>query len=56
MTDTKIIYTLTDEAPALATYLLLPLVQAFTNAASIVVGDAVTFPWRGASSGISRKR
>ena len=27
MTDTKIIYTLTDEAPALATYSLLPLVQ-----------------------------
>ena len=37
MTDTKIIYTLTDEAPALATYSLLPLVQAFTRAASIVV-------------------
>src|SRR5882724_3227746 len=27
----------TDEAPALATYSLLPLVQAFTRAASIVV-------------------
>ncbi len=37
MTDTKIIYTLTDEAPALATYSLLPLVQAFTKAASLVV-------------------
>ncbi len=37
MTETKIIYTLTDEAPALATYSLLPLVQAFTKAASIVV-------------------
>ena len=37
MTATKIIYTLTDEAPALATYSLLPLVQAFTKAASIVV-------------------
>jgi len=37
MTDTKIIYTLTDEAPALATYSLLPLVQAFTRAAFIVV-------------------
>jgi isocitrate dehydrogenase len=33
----KIIYTLTDEAPALATYSLLPLVQAFTKAASIRV-------------------
>ena len=33
----KIIYTLTDEAPALATYSLLPIVQAFTRAASIQV-------------------
>ena len=37
MTDAKIIYTLTDEAPALATYSLLPIVQAFTRTASIVV-------------------
>ncbi len=29
----KIIYTLTDEAPALATYSLLPIVQTFTQAA-----------------------
>ncbi|MES1195686.1 MAG: NADP-dependent isocitrate dehydrogenase, partial [Steroidobacter sp.] len=36
MTD-KIIYTLTDEAPALATYSLLPIVQAFTKAAGIAV-------------------
>ncbi len=33
----KIIYTLTDEAPALATYSLLPIVQAFTRAADIQV-------------------
>lgn len=33
----KIIYTLTDEAPALATYSLLPIVQAFTKAASLAV-------------------
>jgi isocitrate dehydrogenase len=33
----KIIYTLTDEAPALATYSLLPIVQAFTKAAGCVV-------------------
>jgi isocitrate dehydrogenase len=33
----KIIYTLTDEAPALATYSLLPIVQAFTRAAGVVV-------------------
>jgi len=37
MTDAKIIYTLTDEAPALATYSLLPIVQAFTQSASIAV-------------------
>jgi isocitrate dehydrogenase len=37
MTQAKIIYTLTDEAPALATYSLLPIVQAFTRAASIEV-------------------
>ncbi|HEV7632723.1 MAG TPA: NADP-dependent isocitrate dehydrogenase [Steroidobacteraceae bacterium] len=37
MNDAKIIYTLTDEAPALATYSLLPIVQAFTRAASIAV-------------------
>ncbi len=37
-TDTpKIIYTKTDEAPALATYSLLPIVQAFTKAAGVVV-------------------
>ncbi|MCS5590354.1 MAG: NADP-dependent isocitrate dehydrogenase [Candidatus Thioglobus sp.] len=33
----KIIYTLTDEAPALATYSLLPIVKAFTGAADIIV-------------------
>ncbi len=33
----KIIYTLTDEAPALATFSLLPIVQAFSNAARIRV-------------------
>ncbi|MBV1911321.1 MAG: NADP-dependent isocitrate dehydrogenase [Kangiellaceae bacterium] len=37
MTDSKIIYTITDEAPALATFSLLPIVQAFTNAAGISV-------------------
>ena len=37
MTTAKIIYTLTDEAPALATYSLLPIVQAFTRSAGIVV-------------------
>jgi isocitrate dehydrogenase len=39
MTDksAKIIYTQTDEAPALATYSLLPIVSAFTQAADITV-------------------
>ena len=38
MTDApKIIYTHTDEAPALATYSFLPIVQAFTDAAGIDV-------------------
>ena len=39
MTDqkTKIIYTETDEAPALATYSFLPIVQAFTSSAGVEV-------------------
>ncbi len=38
MTDTsKIIYTYTDEAPALATYSLLPIIEAFTAAADVAV-------------------
>ena len=37
MNNAKIIYTLTDEAPALATYSLLPIVQAFTKAAGCEV-------------------
>src|SRR5688572_29702416 len=37
MASAKIIYTYTDEAPALATYSLLPIVQAFTRAAGVVV-------------------
>jgi len=36
-TTAKIIYTLTDEAPALATRSLLPIVQAFAKSAGIVV-------------------
>ena len=36
-THAKIIYTLTDEAPALATYSLLPVVQAFTSVAGVDV-------------------
>ena len=34
-TDDKIIYTITDEAPALATYSLLPIIKAFTNKVGI---------------------
>lgn len=37
MTSQKIIYTLVDEAPALATYSLLPIVQTFTRAAGVSV-------------------
>jgi len=37
MPSSKIIYTETDEAPALATYSFLPMVQAFTKAAGIEV-------------------
>jgi isocitrate dehydrogenase len=37
MSNTKIIYTLTDEAPALATYSLLPIVEAFTKTAGVAV-------------------
>ena len=36
-TTPKILYTLTDEAPALATYSLLPIVQAFSKSAGIQV-------------------
>jgi isocitrate dehydrogenase len=37
MPNSKIIYTLTDEAPALATYSFLPIVQAYSGAADIAV-------------------
>jgi len=37
MSNSKIIYTETDEAPALATYSFLPIVQAFTHAAGVDV-------------------
>ncbi|MBF0324640.1 MAG: NADP-dependent isocitrate dehydrogenase [Alphaproteobacteria bacterium] len=37
MSDAKIIWTQVDEAPALATYSLLPIVQAFTKAAGVAV-------------------
>lgn len=37
MSKSKIIYTLTDEAPMLATYSFLPIVQAFSSSANIDV-------------------
>ena len=37
MTDKKIIWTEIDEAPALATYSLLPIVQAFTKGTGVAV-------------------
>ena len=36
-TKPTILYTHTDEAPALATYSLLPIIQAFTASAGIAV-------------------
>jgi isocitrate dehydrogenase len=36
-TNHKILYTKTDEAPALATYSFLPIVKAFTDSAGVVV-------------------
>ncbi len=36
----KIVYTLTDEAPALATYSFLPIVEAFTKAANVTIETA----------------
>ena len=37
MPDPKIIYTFTDEAPALATCSLLPIIQAFASVAGVTV-------------------
>ncbi|MDQ2075438.1 NADP-dependent isocitrate dehydrogenase [Marinimicrobium sp. ABcell2] len=37
MTDSKIIYTETDEAPALATYSLLPIVRAFVEPEGVAI-------------------
>src|SRR5688572_19995880 len=37
MSPARILYTYTDEAPALATYSLLPIIQAFTRAAGVTV-------------------
>jgi isocitrate dehydrogenase len=37
MSQPRILYTFTDEAPALATYSLLPIIQAFTRAAGVLV-------------------
>lgn len=36
----KIVYTFTDEAPALATYSFLPIVQAFTKTANVAIETA----------------
>ena len=37
MSTARIIYTETDEAPALATYSLLPIVKAFSRSAGITI-------------------
>ena len=39
--DPTIIYTLTDEAPLLATHAFLPVVSTFTKAAGINTDDVV---------------
>lgn len=36
-TNAKIVYTKTDEAPALATYSFLPIVEAFTKSSGIEI-------------------
>ena len=36
-TEEKILYTITDEAPALATYSLLPIIKSYTAAAGVAV-------------------
>ena len=36
----KILYTITDEAPALATYALLPIIKRFTDPAGVTVEAA----------------
>ena len=46
MTDPKIIYTLTDEAPALATCSLLPIIQAFASTAGVARRDPRHLPRR----------
>ena len=56
----KIIYTLTDEAPALATYSLLPIVQAFTKAAAAPSRRAISRSpdgsWRSSPSGSGQSK
>jgi monomeric isocitrate dehydrogenase len=38
----KIVYTLTDEAPALATYSFLPIVEAFTKTVNVSIASEGT--------------
>ena len=37
MAESKIIYTITDEAPALATYSFLPVIEAYAGKAGVAV-------------------
>ena len=43
MTKSEIIWTKTDEAPALATYALLPIIQAYTKNYGIELKLSQTF-------------
>jgi isocitrate dehydrogenase len=54
MSTPKIIYTKTDEAPALATYSLLPIVRAFTRKPPTSTSKRATSRWRDASLPPSR--
>ncbi len=51
---TKIIYTKTDEAPMLATYSFLPIINAFTKAAGVVGRIAGYLAGRAHSRRVSR--
>ena len=42
----QIIYTKVDEAPALATYSLLPIVQAFTKSSDIQMSKRYFTSWK----------
>jgi len=44
MSDLEIVWTKVDEAPALATFFLLPIVEAFVGAAGVKKGHFADWP------------